>query len=232
MSVTWQKYVILCNWLCKKNYSQCQRRCYMKKEKENNTLWQCKNTTYGFQFLYMCFYDANRLQLTAHTISVLKDSSLSKPDKWEKCLSRSNIPYTWFLQKHKNNMNWYTSDQSEIWHGDRFLGSKCQFNSVAILFFQEAYLNLCKVRTFKYVNKQDKPVHVSNCYSYKIQRYELFIKLIKSCKITAAINQNSRVKSTLSSCKYENKIIVLQRNLFQQKTKHCALMQQETLSIL
>lgn len=53
----------------------------------------------------MCFYDAKRLQLTAHTISVLKDSSLSKPDKWEKCLSRSNIPYTWFLQKHKNNIN-------------------------------------------------------------------------------------------------------------------------------
>lgn len=137
ISITWQKYVILCNWLCKKkNYSQCQRqlvtRCYMKKEKENNTLWQCKNTTYRFVFWCMCFYDAKRLQLTAHTISVLKDSSLSKPDKWEKCLSRSNIPYTWFLQKHKNNINWYTSDQSAIWHGDRILGCKCQLRFYSI----------------------------------------------------------------------------------------------------
>lgn len=65
-----------------------------------------------------------------------------------------------------------------------------------------------------------------------IQRYELFIKLIKYCNITAAINKNSRVKSTLSSCKYENKIIVLQRNLFQQKIKQCALIQQQTLCIL
>lgn len=72
-------------------------------------------------------------------------------------------------------------------------------------FYQEAYLNLCKVRTFKYVNKQDKPVHISNCYSYNIKRYKLFIKLNKSYRITAAINENSRLKSTLSSCTYEIK---------------------------
>lgn len=65
------------------------------------------------------------------------------------------------------------------------------------------YLNLCKVIKFKYVYKQSKPVHISNCYSYNIQRNKLFIKLNKSYRITAAINQNSRLKSTLSSCKYE-----------------------------
>lgn len=37
--------------------------CYMNKEKENNTLRQCKNTTYGVVFLYMWFCDANILQL-------------------------------------------------------------------------------------------------------------------------------------------------------------------------
>lgn len=178
-----------------------------KTVKENNTLWQCKNTTHGVVFLYMCFYDAKRLQLTAHTISVLKDSSLSKPDKWEKCLSRSNIPYTWFLQKHENNINidtWVTKVQFDM--ETDFLDQNVSSTQLQYFFFyQEAYLNLCKVRTFKYVNKQDKPVHISNCYSYNIKRYKLFIKLNKSYRITAAINENSRLKSTLSSCTYEIK---------------------------
>lgn len=65
--VTWQKYVTVCNWPCKKNSSQRQRLlvtlCYMNDDKENNTLWLCKNITHGVVFLYLCFYDANRLQL-------------------------------------------------------------------------------------------------------------------------------------------------------------------------
>lgn len=109
--------------------------------------------------------------------------------------------------KQENNINidtWVTKVQFDM--ETDFLDQNVSSTQLQYFFFyQEAYLNLCKVRTFKYVNKQDKPVHISNCYSYNIKRYKLFIKFNKSYRITAAINENSRLKSTLSSCTYEIK---------------------------
>lgn len=131
----------------------------MNEEKENNTLWQCRNTTHGVVFLYMWFCDANILQLIPFLFwkTVLSPNQTSGRSA---CLVQTSHTHGFFKNMKIISIDTWVNKVQFDMETDS-LGINVSCDSILLRSVPQFMQSTCN--KIQYVDKQNKPVHISNC---------------------------------------------------------------------